>query len=276
MIRSLAIAFGFLLCISENISAQVVGMEVGAHIGASHYLGDLNNDYSLKKPGFTGGLMARYSFNRRIALKTSFNYARLSGDDALSDNEYQLRRNLSFASNVINGGLQLEFNFLPFVHGDKDLFFTPYLFGGASMTYYNPKAELNGEKYVLRDLGTEGQPVGDEYSLTSGGWLYGGGVKFSLNYHWSINMELGIHQLFTDYLDDVSTVYPEPFDLRLDRGDIAVLLSDRSIPTETQPQIGQPGRQRGNNAVDDAYAVFTVGVTYFLGDLKCPPISKPY
>ena len=276
MIRSIAIVIGFLLWTNAKTLAQVVGMEVGAQAGVAHYFGDLNNDYSINKPGFTGGLLARYSFNRRIALKASFNYASVAGDDALSDNEFQLRRNLSFASDVINGGLQLEFNFLPFVHGDKDLFFTPYLFGGLAMTYYNPKAELNGEKYVLRDLGTEGQPVGDEYSLTSGGWLYGGGVKFSLNYHWSINVELGIHQLFTDYLDDVSTIYPETFDLRLDRGDIAVLLSDRSIPTETQPQIGQPGRQRGNSAVNDTYAVFTVGVTYFLGDLNCPPISRQY
>ena len=276
MIRSLAITIGLLISISISSTAQVVGAEVGAQLGVAHYFGDLNNDYSLSKPGLTGGLIARYSFNRRIAVKTSFNYARVSGDDALSDNEFQLRRNLSFESDLYNGGLQLEFNFLPFVHGDKDFFFTPYLFGGASMTYYNPKAELNGQKYALRDFGTEGQPEGEEYNTTSTAWLYGGGVKMSLTYHWSINVEFGIHQLFTDYLDDVSTVYPETFDLRIERGDIALALSDRSIASETQPQIGQPGRQRGNSAVDDAYAVLTVGVTYFLGQLKCPPISKPY
>jgi len=85
-----------------------------------------------------------------------------------------------------------------------------------------------------------------------------------------------MHQLFTDYLDDISTVYPEIFDLRLNRGDIAVALSDRSIVAEGQPAVGEPGRQRGNSADDDSYAILNVGVTYFLGKLKCPPISKHY
>ncbi len=144
------------------------------------------------------------------------------------------------------------------------------------MTYFNPKTAFNGEQYALRDLGTEGQDVGDEYNTTTAGWLYGGGIKYSLNYHWSINVELSMHQLFTDYLDDVSTVYPEPFDLQLERGNIAVALSDRSITSEGLPAIGEPGRQRGNSANEDFYAILNVGVTYFLGKLKCPPISRNY
>jgi len=276
MIRHLAIISGLLILHICSLSAQTVGAEVGAQAGVSHYFGDINPDYGLSRPGLSAGILGRYSFNNRIAIKASLNYARVSGFDSDSDNEFQLRRNLDFKSDLLNGGFQLEFNFLPFVHGDRDRFFTPYLFGGASMTYFNPKTKLNGTKYALRDFGTEGQDEGDEYNISTAGWLYGGGIKYSLNYHWSINVELAIHELFTDYLDDVSTVYPEPFDLQLERGDIALLLSDRSIVAEGQPAIGEPGRQRGNSANDDAYAVLTVGVTYFLGKLKCPPISRNY
>lgn len=260
----------------NSMTAQVVGMEVGAQLGVSHYFGDLNQELTINKPGLSCGLLARYSFNKRIALKASFNYARIAGDDALSQNEFQLRRNLQFQSDLLNGGLQLEFNFLPFVHGHKEQFFSPYLFGGFSMTYYNPKAEFQGSLVELRPLGTEGQFQDETYNLTDFGWLYGGGVKVSLNYHWSINVELALHQTFTDYLDDVSTTYPDLNELGIRNGPTAVALSDRSVATETQPMIGQPGRQRGNSAVNDSYAILTFGVTYFLGRLDCPTISEPY
>lgn len=269
MIRNLAIIIG-LLMLQFPLSAQVVGLEVGAQIGGAHYFGDLNTDYSLNRPGLSGGILARYSFNRRISVKSAFNYARVSGDDADSDNEYQLRRNLDFKSDVINGLLQLEFNFLPYVHGDKNFFFTPYILGGASVSYYNPKAEYQGDTYALRDLTTEG--IENKYNAFTPAWLYGGGVKLSLSYHWSLNVELAMHQLFSDYLDDVSTVYPDATTLSA----VGVALSDRSIATADQPQIGQPGRQRGNSETQDSYAILSVGVTYFLGQLKCPPISKPY
>jgi len=272
MIRYIAIIIGLLILHSYSLTAQVVGLEVGVQAGGSHYFGDLNTDYRLNKPGPSGGLLARYSFNRRIAVKTSINYARVFGDDADSDNEFQIRRNLDFKSNLFNGDLKLEFNFLPFVHGDKDFFFTPYLFGGAAITYYNPKADYQGETYALRELGTEGQVGGNQYNASTLGYTYGAGIKTSLTYRWSINVELAMHELFTDYLDDVSTVYPNQASLST----IAAALSDRSIATPDQPQIGQAGRQRGNSATTDSYAILTVGVTYFLGELKCPDISEPY
>jgi len=272
MIRYIAIVIGLLILQSQSLTAQVVGLEVGAHAGGAHYFGDLNTDYSLNRPGLSGGILARYSFNRRIAVKVGLDYAKVFGDDAISENEFQIRRNLDFKSNLFLSDLRLEFNFLPFVHGDKDFFFTPYLFGGGSITYYNPKAEYQGQTYTLRDLGTEGQSTGEQYNESTLGYTYGAGIKLSLNYRWSINIELAMHQLFTDYLDDVSTVYPGSGAL----DPIAAALSDRSIATADQPQIGQPGRQRGNSATNASYAIFSVGVTYFLGELKCPEISKPY
>ncbi|MBT8218972.1 MAG: porin family protein [Bacteroidia bacterium] len=264
------------LSLLQPLGAQVIGTEVGARLGVGHYFGDLNDDYSINKPGLAGGLIARYSFNRRIAVKANVDYAQVAGDDALSENTFQQRRNLNFESDLFTAGLQLEFNFLPFVHGDKKDFFTPYVFGGGGITYFNPKAEYNNEMIALRELGTEGQEEGDEYDITSMGWIYGGGLKVSLNFHWSINIELAIHQLFTDYLDDVSTTYPDMNALRNRNGDMAVALSDPSIVTPLQPKLGETGRQRGNSANKDSYSIFSVGVSYFLGDLRCPAITPEY
>ena len=79
----------------------------------------------------------------------------------------------SFKSNIFDGTAQFEFNFLPYIHGSKDQFYTPYLFAGFSVFYFNPKAELDGETYELRPLGTEGQFKGDEYYTVQGAFTYG-------------------------------------------------------------------------------------------------------
>ena len=41
--------------------------------------------------------------------------------------------------------------------GDPDFRFTPYITFGGSIFSYDPYAYLNGNKYFLRTLGTEGQ-----------------------------------------------------------------------------------------------------------------------
>ena len=43
-------------------------------------------------------------------------------------------------------------------------------------------------------------------------------------------------RMFSDYLDDVSTVYPDKDDLLRQRGELAVRLSDRSIDVPIQPK----------------------------------------
>lgn len=252
------------------------GWEAGFWLGASHYFGDLNTNYNVSRPGIAGGIMARYNINERLSFKFSGNYGSVSADDADSDNAFERARNLSFESVLLDGTAQFEFNFLPYTHGSKDEFFTPYLFAGLTALYFNPKAELDGEIYELRELGTEGQFKGEEYYTVQGGIAYGGGIKLDLSYEWSINVEIGARYLFTDYLDDVSTVYPDKEDLLRLRGPEAVALSDRSAENSEIDlgQIGKPGTQRGNSNNNDSYIMLGVGILYYFGDLKCPDVSR--
>lgn len=251
------------------------GWEAGGWLGASHYFGDLNTNFYLGSPGVAGGVIARYNFDERICLKFSGNYGVVSADDADSKNIYERARNLSFRSTILDGTAQLEFNFLPYIHGSRDNFYTPYLFGGFSVVKSNPKAELNGVWHELRPLGTEGQFQGEEYYSTTGALALGGGFKLDLSYELSLNLEFGIRRLFSDYLDDVSTVYPDKEDLENLRGSIAVAFSDRSIliPGVNDGQIGEIGRQRGNSKSKDSYVFLGLGLVYYFGDLRCPPYS---
>lgn len=275
----------FLLILSTfSLSAQQ-GVEFGGFTGISHYFGDLNTDFKINKPNVAFGLVGRYNFNERVSFKLAGSVGHVEADDANSTNTFERRRNLNFTSQILDASAQIEFNFLPYIHGSKDQFFTPYLFAGLSVTQFNPKttycesdptlalAQCPGAtaEAELRPLGTEGQFQGEEYYTTTGGLTFGAGLKIDINYEWSINIEASGRRLFTDYLDDVSTVYPDYNDLENLRGPLAVALADRSA--SAPDQIGETGRQRGNRENKDFIAFFTVGLVYYFGDLKCPPTN---
>jgi hypothetical protein len=250
------------------------GYEIGGMIGMSNYIGEINPNFSFKTPGYSLCALGRYNFNSRTCFRIDLAMGRLFGQDALSENNYQKARNLSFRTDFIDGSVDFEFNFLPLIHGSRDRFFTPYVFGGLAFMYYNPKANIDDTWYALRPLGTEGQLKGDEYARITAGMTYGMGIKVDFSYEWSLNVELSVRQMGSDYIDDVSTVYPDMFELEARRGDIAVRLSDRSGETGIEP-IGQTGRQRGVTGNNDAYYSLRIGVVYYIGLLQCPAISKP-
>lgn len=250
------------------------GYELGLLGGISFYAGDINPNYSLKTPGPSLGIIARRNFNTRTSIRLDVSAGRLIGRDNLSENPFQRARNLSFRTDFIDGSLDLEINFFNYVHGSRNQYFTPYVFGGLAFVYYNPSAELNGSRYNLRELGTEGQAVGDEYAHISPALSYGMGFKMDFNYEWSLNIELSGRQMFSDYLDDVSTTYPDMNELATRRGEIAPLLSDRSAELGIEP-IGAVGRQRGISGNKDSYYSLRIGIVYYIGFLQCPAISRP-
>ncbi len=256
-----------------------IGWEAGLWLGAGHYFGDLNTKYNLEKPGEAFGLIARYNFNNRVALKFAGNYGIISASDANSNNPFEIDRNLSFRSPILEVSSQLEFNFLPFTHGSKDEFFSPYFLLGASIFQFNPQAYYNNKWVDLRPLGTEGQFRGKEYYTVSSAFLFGVGLKYDLSDRWSMQLELSGRTTFTDYLDDVSSVYPDRRNLFLERGQfgsLSVALSDRSLSSTSlsAQDIGKKGFMRGNADNKDAFAFLEVGILYFLGNLRCPDISR--
>ena len=246
------------------------GLELGGWIGSSHYFGDLKTEFSLNEPGLAIGLAGRYNFNERISAKASLNLGHLRGDDSDSNNTFERERNLSFKSAIVDLSSQLEFNFLPYVHGSSDDFFTPYIFAGLSGFSFSPRTDLNGTTYSLRHFGTEGQPIGEEYGKFSLAINFGLGVKWDINVDWSMNIEVGMRATSTDYIDDVSTIYPDLDLLASTRGQTAADLSNRSIV----PGVGVTGRQRGNSANNDNYVFVGVGIMRYFGQLPCPKIVK--
>lgn len=265
----------FLLCICliglASIGYSQKGIEAGGWIGTSLYYGDLNNPINVKGPGLAGGLILRNNLNTRISLTGSINYGRIKGSDEDADNNFRRNRNLSFYSDIYDFTGVAEFNFLPYIHGSEDFFYTPYLALGFSVFRYNPKATIGNQTYTLRDHGTEGQAAGDEYGSFSAGLTFVAGWKWDISENFSINIQASYRRLNTDYLDDVSTNYPDQSTLLSQRGQIAVDLSDRSLV----PGISTPGSQRGNSKDNDTYTFVGISIMKYFRRLDCPPISEP-
>lgn len=259
----LLLVFGLSL---QSAAAQMRGWEVGGWGGGSNYFGDLNTNWRVNSAQPAGGLLFRYNMNDRLAFSFGPSIGSITADDADSRNIYEQRRNLNFTSRIVDFSSALEFNFLPYVHGSRELNYSPYMFLGATFFNFNPQTEYEGEIYNLRELGTEGQFQGDEYTTTQFAFNYGIGLKYDFSYRWSIDVHLSGRKLFTDYLDDVSGVYADIRDVRSLRGEIAAALADRS----QEPFVGVAGHQRGNGKSNDTYVFLGIGINYYFGQIRCP------
>ena len=262
-IRSLRYILPFFLLFSM-IRAEAQYNELGIMVGVSRYKGELSRHMfgtDFLHPAF--GIMYRHNWDRRWSWKIELNIGGISGDDAKAQNEFEIDRNLSFHSHVYELSPQIEFNFFPFETGRPDYPFTPYIFTGISIFHFNPKADLNDEEYELQPLGTEGQGTNGikRYKRLQMAIPIGGGIKVSLG-RIGFGIEVGARRTYSDYLDDVSTTYPDMAALNANSGPIAVLLSDRSFSRlDTSNHVPVYMKQRGNASDNDWYMF--AGVTIF-------------
>jgi hypothetical protein len=273
--------------------------EVGLFLGSSYYNGDLNTSapFMLAQPA--GGVAYRYLLNPRWAFKFNAYLGTLEGNDAMNPDAGLKSRNLYFKSTVLEFGGNMEFNFMKFVPGSDRDKFTPFIFAGLSVFRFNPKAEFGGQWYALQPLGTEGQgttayPDRKSYSLVSVGIPFGLGIKLSLSQSTVIGFEWGMRKTFTDYIDDVSKTYADPFILWSENTPAAMLFGNRSMEnsaTQLGLQISpKPGvgleedmttyaglmapmtdEQRGDESNKDWYSFVGLTITF---QIKGPRIKK--
>lgn len=225
-----------------------------AGAGTATYFGELSNpgDYLDAKPNISAGL--QYYLTPNVSLRSELTWFTLEGSDAKADDNSRVRRNLSFKSNNVELNVTGMVNL--FANGDRYYrrpYFNVYGFGGVGLLYFNPKAEINNKWHALQPLQTEGV----KYSRIAPVIPVGAGVRFKFGPNVNIIFEAGYRKLFTDYLDDVSTVYPTQSSLS---SDLARSLSVRY--NQTPPNI--EGLQRGNPDKDDAYMFYTVKLEYYL------------
>jgi hypothetical protein len=234
--------------------------ELGFFFGGSYYTGELNpagHFNSMTRPAL--GLVYRHNFNMRLAVAGSALFGSVQGIDARATSAEQQKRNLSFRSRMYELAGRVEFNFIEYQIGNDKHQFTPFMFLGAAVFNFNPRASIGGNWVALQPLKTEGQTKG--YMRTQFSIPFGAGFRANLAKRIGLVAEWGLRKTFTDYIDDVSTVYADPATLFANGGSMAVLLGDRS--TTATDNIG---RQRGNPRTKDWYAYAGLTLTFQLRD----------
>lgn len=261
------------------------------NIGATGFLGDVggldkagtNNspvDLDFKSIRYTGGIGYRLRFSPRFAYTSTLAYAQFSGKDEYTQEIIRNSRNLSFRTHALDLGQRLEFiifakenisGSMANAANAREHADLLYLFGGVNGFLFIPQANLNGKWTNLRPLKTEGQGLPDgakEYGLFNFGIPVGIGYRFGLAAGWRLGFELSYTKTFTDYLDDVSTVYYDPIALQTNIGDEAVYAAN---PAKANHDWFTAGQQRGNDEDKDAYLYFNITVTYNITNYKYRP-----
>lgn len=232
---------------------------VTAGSGTANYFGDLVNPGTLGEVRYNVVVGAEYFFHPRISGRAELSYFRLSGDDALA-NDDRVERNLSFFSN------NLELSAV----GTVNLFetgqryyqrpaFNVYGFAGFGLLYTNPKAtRQNGETVALNPLMTENV----SYSRVQPVIPYGFGIRIVPHPLYNIILEAGYRFTFTDYLDDVSsTRYVDP---TLLQSDLSREMADRRRERDPDYPIAPGLGKRGNPENNDSYLLLNIKVQYYL------------
>jgi hypothetical protein len=253
--------------------------EVFYSLGPTNFLGELGGrdqigstfimDLEPKMTRPSSGIGMRYKLSQYTRIRGSFQWGRIKGDDALTNEFSRSNRNLHFRSNIweLAGVYEYYFNQEQTGHrynikgarGMKAKALTYYAFAGLGMVGFNPKAQYEGKWVALRPLGTEGQglPGGPRRYLPVTAIIpMGIGTRYTFNKVWKITFELTYVKTFSDYMDDVSGVYYDNDALRRERGDMAANLAD---PTLFENK-NSAGEIRGFSHNKDAYlhAMFSV------------------
>jgi hypothetical protein len=249
----------FFVCCAQIGSAQSGTWEIGVSGGAAGYMGDLNQNNPLKISGPSAGVFVKRNFNPYLGLRVNYIYGQIQANDANSGNEQFRERNLRFKTALNEGSVIFDFNFFDYKINGGNRWFTPYLFAGVGAVGFKPTAKYGDTKYRLDKLSTEGQENGYKNVVLT--IPYGGGIRYNYKDTWSIFSEIGYRTAFTDYLDDVSGVYPLK---QVFVGDPPINLSDPSLH-----QTGVPGTQRGDFRKRDTYLFVSVGISFTFVSSKC-------
>lgn len=248
-----------LLLVADSLGSQT--FDLGVSLGAASYNGDLSESASasLRRSQLAQGLVARLELDPVFSLRLQYAKMTISGSDADAVNPLLRKRNLHFRSELseiaLTGQLQV-FNLFRI----EPLRFSPYLFLGAGLCWYNPEAEYGGRWLALRSLGTEGQGMPGYPKAYSGhaiAVLMGAGMRYPLSVHFSIGLEACLRFTNTDYLDDASGNYVAYGELLRSRGRAAADLGNK-IDART-------GQQRANPKSNDGYQSLSFSLHYHFG-----------
>jgi hypothetical protein len=173
---------------SKHISAQRKS-DIGIIGGASYYMGDINHSRHFYAPSPAGGIIYRYNLNPRHSFRFSGIYTSLKGSDRDFEDEYQLQRNQSFKTSIIDLAITTEFNFLD------------YSPTKLRKNRYSP--------YVSAGMGYASVMSSNVNASSTATLQFGVGFKYNLTRRWSMGAEWTFRKNLNDLLDGIENIGAE-------------------------------------------------------------------
>ena len=275
-------------------------MEAGFNIGPLFFLGDLGGHAGKGSPGLKdlnlpltnvmkGAFLTVYP-NDWLGVRVAACIGKLDGNDGIIDTKgvnelWRKQRNLNFRTNLAEGYIAAEIFPLMLLnknHEDYQPRFRPYGVLGVGVFHFNPQGSLTDSNgvttwYYLQPLHTEGEgfpeyPNRKNYSLTQINIPMGLGAKYFISDNVNLSLEVLYRKTFTDYIDDVSSIYIDPSlfykYLSPQNAMIASQIYDKVIGYVTPGVVAYPpGTQRGDPSQMDAYFSISLKFAFRLGSV---------
>ena len=255
----------------ENIIEPDWLLEAGAGVGWLHCRTDLGGskgqgvvaiDWKAGKPGVA--VFAIVTYRQTIGLRIQWVTGSIGAADSLIGSGgpgSRYDRNLHFRSPVREATALLEFYPFAFIPGNITTGRLQWFVqAGLGCFRFNPQAQVEKKWADLQPLHTEGQgfyladkQIKAPYALQQLNIPLGTGLRWEAGPFLHFRVEVLYRILFTDYLDDVSTLYsdPELFNQYLPPGKAA--LAKIAADRRRTKQPFQPRVIRGNPDKNDAF-----------------------
>jgi hypothetical protein len=170
--------------------------EVGFSFGGSNYIGDIGSTNYINPNKVAGGLFYKYNKNPRIALRATYSYLPILGNDLKATTTYRRNRALNFSNTINELAVGLEYNFYEFDLSSEDKTWTPYLL--LELVGFNYK---NVKSHTLSGQIIYGQKT--SYAIP-----FGIGYKSKLYSTLAFAFETKFRYTFEDDLDFISNKTP--------------------------------------------------------------------
>lgn len=150
----------FICTISVQAQGDLYRAEIGFQTGLSLYSGDVKsvadlNLYgkNLKNARANFGLIFRYRFNQRLALRVGYDYARVKGSYAYRDGVENFTANLDNPLHLAE--IRGEFNFFDLENNPHKRFskkYSPFIFSGAGVVFVPKYRSLESNSNILLSI----------------------------------------------------------------------------------------------------------------------------
>ncbi|HKM94459.1 MAG TPA: DUF6089 family protein [Prolixibacteraceae bacterium] len=165
-----------------NVAAQQQTADIGLLGAGTIPISDYSHTKLFQSINPALGIFYRHNFNSRIALRINAMYGNVGATGYLNNKDNKLK----FKKTVFDISSIIEVNYLDFILGVKQMKFSPYVFTGFGLSFYQ---------------GTNGA------SVITGNIPIGLGVKYALTKTLGIGAEYSMHKLMNDELDNLNNPY---------------------------------------------------------------------